>query len=103
MQLLRPCVFLRTYVSSAKSPRSKLGNTIGLDHFLQRNKAIALWRNVVRGCRRIADPQTRGETLRFAREEFKRHKHVTDITHIRYLISTGKTQWDTMERYIDGL
>jgi hypothetical protein len=24
-------------------------------------------------------------------------------TQIRYLISTGKTQWENMERYIDGL
>jgi len=38
-----------------------------------------------------------------AREEFERNKNVTDITQIRYLISTGKTQWDSMERYIDGL
>jgi len=38
-----------------------------------------------------------------ARYEFKRNKDVTDITQIRYLISTGKTQWEGMERYIDGL
>lgn len=24
-------------------------------------------------------------------------------TQIRYLISTGKTQWESVERYIDGL
>ena len=60
--------------------------------------------------------------MRFARDEFKRNKEVKDIvcsagrgiggrianwfgvqTQIRYLISTGKTQWETMERYIDGL
>jgi len=41
--------------------------------------------------------------LRFAKEEFVRNKEVKDITQIRYLISTGKTQWETMERYIDGL
>jgi hypothetical protein len=23
--------------------------------------------------------------------------------HIRYLLSTGKTEWESMERYIDGL
>jgi hypothetical protein len=68
--------------------------------------------------------------LRMARDEFRRNKGVTDIvspaftiqkrwkqrwsqgtemlmgamqTQIRYLISTGKTQWDGMERYIDGI
>jgi hypothetical protein len=24
-------------------------------------------------------------------------------TQIRYLVSTGKTQWESVERYIDGL
>ena len=37
------------------------------------------------------------------KEEFERHKNVTDITKIRYLISTGKTEFDTMERYIEQL
>jgi len=46
---------------------------------------------------------TRKETRQLAREEFERNKYVTDITQIRYLISTGKTQWQAVERYIDGL
>ena len=51
----------------------------------------------------------------FARAEFEQHKHITDLVrplyiftarnqltisiqgHIRYLISTGKTQFDTMK------
>jgi hypothetical protein len=28
---------------------------------------------------------------------------ISGQTQIRYLISTGKTQWEGMERYIDGL
>lgn len=39
----------------------------------------------------------------FARIEFERNRKVEDITQIRYLISTGKTQWEGMERYIGGL
>lgn len=27
----------------------------------------------------------------------------TKKDHIRYLLSTGKTEWETMERYINGL
>jgi len=45
----------------------------------------------------------RKEAREMARTEFERNKGVTDITQIRYLISTGKTQWESMERYIDGL
>jgi hypothetical protein len=33
----------------------------------------------VRGCKEIADPGTKEETLRFAREEFKRNKGVKDL------------------------
>jgi len=80
-----------------------LDSTISLDHFLQRGRALSLWRTIVRGSRRIADPNSREEILRFARDEFKRNKEVKDITQIRYLISTGKTQWESMERYIEGL
>ncbi|KAI9052009.1 hypothetical protein LZ554_004263 [Drepanopeziza brunnea f. sp. 'monogermtubi'] len=93
----------RSYASAARPHHPKLPPTISLDHFLQRGKAIRLWRAIIRGCRRISDPRTRAETLGFAREEFRRNRRVGDIGQIRYLISTGKTQWETMERYIDGL
>ncbi|KAH8816405.1 hypothetical protein F5884DRAFT_221018 [Xylogone sp. PMI_703] len=93
----------RAYSSGPREKPSRLRNTISLDHFIQRGRALALWRTIVRDCRRISDENTRKETLQFARDEFERNRNVTDISHIRYLISTGKTQWDTMERYIDGL
>ena len=37
----------------------------------------------------------------FARGEFERNKFVYDLGHIRYLISTGKTQFDSMRRYVE--
>ncbi|KAK0113341.1 hypothetical protein ONS96_014207 [Cadophora gregata f. sp. sojae] len=101
LQFLRP--ICRTYASQARKRPSRLESTISLDHFLQRSKALSLWRDIVRGCKKISDPSTKAETLRFAKEEFVRNRRVKDITQIRYLISTGKTQWETMERYIDGL
>ncbi|CAK7242367.1 MAG: hypothetical protein STHCBS139747_003855 [Sporothrix thermara] len=76
---------------------------LSLEHFLQRGRALALYRTIVRGSRQISDATTRAETLRFAREEFERHRGVTDLTHIRYLISTGKTEWENTERYIGGM
>jgi len=84
--------------------KSRLGKkALSLDHFLQRSRAISLYREIIRGTRRIADPNTRAESRRFAREEFERHRDVTDLGHIRYLISTGKTEWQGMERYVDGM
>lgn len=93
----------RSIRSYATGPRSRLGETLSLEHFLQRVRVLSLYRTIIRSTRRIADPNTRAETRRFAREEFERHRGVTDLNHIRYLLSSGKTEWETMERYIDGL
>ncbi|TDZ17934.1 LYR motif-containing protein 2 [Colletotrichum orbiculare MAFF 240422] len=83
--------------------KSRLGKTLSLDHFLQRSRVLSLYREIIRGTRRIVDPTTRAESRRYARDEFERHRDVTDIAHIRYLISTGKTEWQGMERYVDGM
>jgi len=91
----------RHAVRSFATPR--LGKTLSLDRFLQRARALALYRTILRSTRRIGDPAARAETRRFARDEFERHRAVADIGHIRYLLSTGKTEWESMERYIDGL
>ncbi|KAK6614629.1 LYR motif-containing protein 2 [Botrytis cinerea] len=115
--------------SSAKPrrPSSKLGPTVSLDHFLQRSKAISLYRRILRDCRRIPDAGSREETRRFVRDDFERNRGVTDLvglvsfclvgrgfessywenrrvgSQIKYLIGTGKTQWEGMERYITGI
>jgi hypothetical protein len=88
--------------ATARKP-SRLGPALSLDHFLQRGRVLAFYRTVMRGVHKIQDPQTRRESRRYARDEFERHRHVTDIAHIRYLLSTGKTEWDTMERYIGSM
>ncbi|KAK3904710.1 hypothetical protein C8A05DRAFT_13441 [Staphylotrichum tortipilum] len=92
---------LRTYATSNRP--SRLGKALSLDHFIQRTRALSFYRHILRSTRRIADPKTRAETRKFARDEFERHRGVTDLGHIRYLLSTGKTEWESMERYIDGL
>jgi hypothetical protein len=91
---------LRTYATDRKS---RLGPALSLDHFLQRTRVLSFYRHIIRSTRRISDPKTRAETRKFARDEFERHRGVTDLGHIRYLLSTGKTEWDSMERYIDRL
>ncbi|KAI9171728.1 LYR motif-containing protein 2 [Paramyrothecium foliicola] len=107
-------------------PRSNEADTgVGIQ-FLQRNRVIAFYRTIIRGVYKIKDPRTRAESVKYARDEFERHRHVTDIVrtliavaflhrpaltltlafqqaHIRYLMSTGKTEWESMERYIGGM
>jgi hypothetical protein len=99
----RSCI-TRCFASQAKKRPSWLDSTISLDlvrlhqppkipkaiahgkfadlrplQFLQRGRVLSLWRTIVRGTRRISDPNTREETLRFAKDEFKRNKEVKDI------------------------
>ncbi|CAD6447823.1 a1de1d1a-e25f-40ed-9d2b-0d07fe3d7323 [Sclerotinia trifoliorum] len=98
-------VTTREYSSGSLKPRrqSKLGPTVSLDHFLQRSKALSLYRRILRDCRRIPDVKSRDEMRRFVRDDFERHRNVTDLSQIKYLIGTGKTQWEGMERYITGI
>jgi len=88
----------RTFATANRPPR--LGKTLSLDHFLLRARVLSLYRTIVRGTRQIQDPTTRAETRKFARDEFEKRRDVTDIGHIRYLLSTGKTEWESMERYV---
>ncbi|KAL3474669.1 complex 1 protein-domain-containing protein [Aspergillus californicus] len=75
--------------------------TVSLDHFIQRQRVLALWREIVRALNKIPDSPTRQELRDYARYEFERHRNVTDLQHIRYLMSTGKSEFDMMKRYID--
>jgi len=73
-----------------------------LEHFLQRQRVLSLWRTILRSLYKIPKDQ-RHEPVSYARGEFQRNRNVNDVSHIRYLISTGKTEFDAMQRYIDEL
>ncbi|KAL4869414.1 hypothetical protein BDV12DRAFT_167728 [Aspergillus spectabilis] len=93
---------LKLFAAASSRPSSKLRKpAINLDHFIQRQRVIALWREIVRALNKIPNSPTRGELRDYARHEFERHRNVTDLQHIRYLISTGKSEFDIMKRYID--
>lgn len=96
----RTYAVLTTPSHPARSSRLK---TVSLDHFLQRQRVIGLWRQVVRATNKIQMENTRVEMRAFAREEFERNRHVEDLGHIRYLISTGTEQFKSMGRYVDEM
>jgi hypothetical protein len=82
--------FKRGYATVGQPPsrlRLRGKAPLGLDHFIQRQRALALWRDIVRSTASIPDAATRNDMRQFARTEFEQHKHVTDLGHIRYLIS----------------
>lgn len=52
----------------------------------------------MRGCRKINDPSTRTEMIRFARDDFERNRDVTDIVsllrsrdHMKVYVEKGIT------------
>ncbi|QVM10152.1 hypothetical protein D8B26_004814 [Coccidioides posadasii str. Silveira] len=91
-----------SFLSAAVARPSRLRKpAVSLEHFIQRQRALKLWRDIVRGINKIPPSTTRDELRVFARQEFERNKNVRDLAHIRYLISTGKTEFDAMRRYID--
>jgi Complex 1 protein (LYR family) len=99
---MRQASRLLAAVSPVKPTRLRKPVPPSLEHFIQRQKVLALWRTVLRDIFKIPKDK-RAEPLAYAKGEFVRNKHITDITQIRYLISTGKTEFETMQRYIDQL
>jgi hypothetical protein len=73
-----------------------------LEAFIQRGRVLALYREILRNLFRIPKGK-REEPISYAKNEFRRNMHVKDITQIRYLLSTGKTEFDAMSRYIEEL
>ena len=72
-----------------------------LSQFLLRNRVLSLYRVIIRATNKIPhSSSSRHEMKSFARAEFERHRQVVDETTIRYLISTGKTEFEKMERYV---
>ncbi|KAJ5579902.1 uncharacterized protein N7459_005887 [Penicillium hispanicum] len=97
---MRPCPRLLAAISRGQPSKLKKP-AVSLDHFIQRQRVLAFWREVVRALNKIPPSSTRTELHAYARQEFERHREVTDLPHIRYLLSTGKAEFETMRRYID--
>jgi hypothetical protein len=101
---MRPSSPLLATVKSFKPSRlpSNKPPPSSLEAFIQRGRVLSLYRDILRNLFRIPKGK-REEPISYAKNEFARNKHITDITQIRYLVSTGKAEFDTMTRYIDEL
>lgn len=100
-----PIILTRSYATA--SPRtSRLPPTkkppLSLDHFLLRQRAISLYRTITRACYKIPPP-TRAEMKQYAREEFEQHRAVEDLRKIRYLLSTGRTEFERLGKQVSGM
>ncbi|KGQ01581.1 hypothetical protein PAAG_11709 [Paracoccidioides lutzii Pb01] len=97
---------------AAASPRKPRTPALSLEHFIQRQRALSLWREIVRAFNKIPQSSTRDEMRSFARHEFERHKDVTDLVLDlagMYTMTdggssqTGKSEFEAMRRYIDEM
>lgn len=96
---------LRLLAPATRNSPSKLRRPPppSLEHFIQRQRVLSLYRDIVRSLYRHLAPPQRAESIAYARREFERNKGVSDLGHIRYLISTGKAEWDGMRRGVEDL
>jgi hypothetical protein len=72
----RLLTFSRGYAT--RSSGSRLKPTLSLDQFIQRGRVLAFYRTILRGTKKIGNPETRAESRRYARDEFERRRNVTD-------------------------
>lgn len=90
---------------AAKPSRSKhlRQPPLSLEHFLLRSRVLNLYRTIVRSIYSIPDRDARRDPIAHAKGEFARNRNVTEAEQIRYLVSTGKAEWDGMRRYVEEM
>jgi hypothetical protein len=90
-----------TATQSPHQSAKKKKPALTLEHFLLRQRVLGLYRNIIRGLHALPrESSQRSELTAYARGEFERHREVTDAGKIRYLASTGKTEFEGMQRYL---
>lgn len=95
---MRPTLCILSTTSRLRKPAPP-----SLDHFIQRQRVLALWRDILRSLyRNMSNPQ-RAETVAYVRGEFDRNREVADIGKIRYLLSTGRAEWEGMRRGVEDM
>ncbi|KAG5360578.1 hypothetical protein CJU89_3655 [Yarrowia sp. B02] len=83
-------MFFVRHASTLKSNKS-------LEHFVQAAAARQLWRDICKAAY-TTPPTTRNELIAYARSEFDRRKNESDILKIRYYISTGTREFQTIAK-----
>jgi len=53
--------------------------------FIQRQRVLALWKEIIRSTSNIPDAAARKDMRQFARSEFEQHREVTDLVCRRIL------------------
>ncbi|GAA5862388.1 hypothetical protein JCM3774_002500 [Rhodotorula dairenensis] len=78
--------------AAARSSRFADKPALPLDYFVNRAKALALYRQFVRATKSLGDARTRWETMQWIRNDFERNRAVVDSEKCKTLLSLGHRQ-----------
>lgn len=71
---------------------------LSLKQFLQRQKVLGLYRDMLRTIRKVPDQADRKYLTDWARHEFKRNKNATDQDAIRMMIMQAKNHLEELQK-----
>ncbi|KAM6915197.1 LYR motif-containing protein 2 [Xenentodon cancila] len=71
---------------------------LSLKQFLQRQKILGIYRNMLRTIRQVPNEADRKYLSDWAREEFKRNKTATDQDAIRMMITQANNHLEELQR-----
>ncbi|XP_029903256.1 LYR motif-containing protein 2 [Myripristis murdjan] len=69
-----------------------------LKQFLQRQRVLSIYRNMLRTIRQVPDEGDRKYLRDWAREEFKRNKTATNQDAIRMMITQANNHLETLQK-----
>ncbi|XP_066285682.1 LYR motif-containing protein 2-like [Branchiostoma lanceolatum] len=73
-------------------------SALSLKHFLLRQQALQLYRDILRSLRQVPDPEHKKYLVDWARHEFKQNKGETDEEVIRMMLSRGRLQYKELQK-----
>lgn len=76
---------------------------LSLERFLLRSRVLKLYRTILRAIYQIPNKDARKDPVSHAKGEFARNRNIQESEQIRYLVSTGKAEWDGMRRYVEEM
>ncbi|XP_027005225.1 LYR motif-containing protein 2 [Tachysurus fulvidraco] len=73
-------------------------SALNLKQFLQRQKVLGLYRNMLRTIRKVPDEADRKYLKDWTREEFKRNKDAADQDAVRMMITQANNHLEELKR-----
>ncbi|XP_072296446.1 LYR motif-containing protein 2 [Eucyclogobius newberryi] len=71
---------------------------LSLKQFLQRQRVLGIYRNMLRTVRQVPDPGDQKYLRDWARDEFKRNKDATDPDAVRMMITQANNHLEDLRR-----